>query len=150
MKLAEALSLRADLQKRIAQLKERLKNNSKVQDGESPAEDPKELYPELERDLAQLEDLIFRINKTNMHAGEKGESLTRLLAKKDVLAMRLSILREIWKYASSNDVCFGRSEIRYIRNIDIPQQQKKIDSYSRELRLLEMQIQRLNWEIELE
>ena len=43
MKLAEALNLRADLQKRIAQLKERLANNVKVQEGDSPAEDPKAL-----------------------------------------------------------------------------------------------------------
>ena len=35
MKLAEALSIRADLQKRIAQLKERLKNSSKIQEGGS-------------------------------------------------------------------------------------------------------------------
>jgi len=35
MKLAEALTLRADLQKRIAQLKERLLINAKVQEGDS-------------------------------------------------------------------------------------------------------------------
>jgi hypothetical protein len=33
MKLAEALNQRADLQKRIAQLRERLANNVKVQEG---------------------------------------------------------------------------------------------------------------------
>ncbi|MDR2809475.1 MAG: DIP1984 family protein, partial [Tannerellaceae bacterium] len=40
MKLAEALSIRADLQKRIAGLKERLKNSSKIQEGDVPFEDP--------------------------------------------------------------------------------------------------------------
>ena len=44
MKLAEALSLRADLQKRISQLEVRLKNNARIQEGEEPAEDPRGAY----------------------------------------------------------------------------------------------------------
>ena len=39
MKLAEALSNRADLQRRISQLKGRLKDSHKVQEGDTPAED---------------------------------------------------------------------------------------------------------------
>ena len=35
MKLAEALSIRADLQKKVAQLKERIKESAKVQEGDS-------------------------------------------------------------------------------------------------------------------
>ena len=35
MKLAEALSIRADLQKRVAQLKERIKESAKVQEGDA-------------------------------------------------------------------------------------------------------------------
>ena len=37
MKLAEALNIRADLKKKILQLKERLLRNSKVQEGEEPS-----------------------------------------------------------------------------------------------------------------
>ena len=47
MKLAEALHLRADLQKRIAQLGERLQANAKVQEGDEPSEDPALLLSEL-------------------------------------------------------------------------------------------------------
>jgi len=47
MKLAEALHLRADLQKRIAQLGDRLNNNARVQEGDEPAEDPAVLLAEL-------------------------------------------------------------------------------------------------------
>ncbi|MCD0167601.1 hypothetical protein IHN58_18320, partial [Deinococcus sp. 12RED42] len=43
MKLAEALIERADLQKRAAQLEERLVKNLLVQEGEAPAEDPQAL-----------------------------------------------------------------------------------------------------------
>lgn len=66
MKLAEGLSLRKDMQTRVAQLKERLMNNSKVYEGDEPMEKPEELMKELDRCLNQLEKLIFRINKTNM------------------------------------------------------------------------------------
>ena len=64
MKLATALSERADLQRRIAELGGRLNNNAKVQDGEKPSEDPKELLTELNKDFERLEELIgFRVRK---------------------------------------------------------------------------------------
>lgn len=80
MKLAEALILRADCQKRIAQLKSRLLVNAKVQEGDAPAETPQELISELERTSSELLDLIKRINRTNSataFAGP-GQSRTRL------------------------------------------------------------------------
>ena len=83
MKLANALSLRSELQTRIRQLESRLDNNALVQEGESPAEDPMELLRELEEDYAQLEELIARINRTNSttEAGE-GRTLSDLLARR--------------------------------------------------------------------
>ena len=72
MKLANALSLRSELQTRIRQLESRLDNNALVQEGESPAEDPMELLRELEEDYAQLEELIARINRTNSAADPLG------------------------------------------------------------------------------
>ncbi|MBR5651687.1 MAG: DIP1984 family protein, partial [Bacteroidales bacterium] len=66
MKLAEALSIRKDLQKRIQQLGQRIQNNVKVQEGDAPSEEPMELMKELDACLTQLEDLIWRINATNM------------------------------------------------------------------------------------
>jgi hypothetical protein len=51
MKLAEALLLRADCQKRIEQLKSRLLGSARVQEGEQPPEDPEKLRPRSERFL---------------------------------------------------------------------------------------------------
>ena len=48
MKLAEALQERADLNRRIEQLRSRLLNNAMKQEGEEPSEDPKELLKELD------------------------------------------------------------------------------------------------------
>ena len=48
MKLAEALQERADINRKIEQLKSRLNNNVLVQEGEQPAEDPEKLKQELD------------------------------------------------------------------------------------------------------
>ena len=43
MKLAEALLLRADMQKKLASLRERIVANAVVQEGDKPHEDPEKL-----------------------------------------------------------------------------------------------------------
>ena len=58
MKLATALSERADLQRRISELGGRLNNNAKVQDGEKPSEDPMELLTELNKVLQDLKSSL--------------------------------------------------------------------------------------------
>ena len=93
MKLAEALNQRADLQKRLAQLKDRLSNNVKVQEGDSPAEKPEDLFVELNASLKELESLIVRINKTNQETVWEGRTITEMIAEKDVLTMHLSAMR---------------------------------------------------------
>ena len=65
MKLAEALQERADLNKRISQIGERLADNCFVQEGERPAEEPARLLDELEAAVSRLELLIAAINATN-------------------------------------------------------------------------------------
>ena len=40
MKIREALALRADLQRRLEQLKQRLIKNARIQEGDAPEEDP--------------------------------------------------------------------------------------------------------------
>ena len=48
MKLAEALQERADINRNIEQLKNRLNNNALVQEGEKTAEEPEKLKQELD------------------------------------------------------------------------------------------------------
>ncbi|MDB9139578.1 DIP1984 family protein [Parabacteroides distasonis] len=149
MKLAEALSLRADLQKRISQLEVRLKNNARIQEGEEPAEDPRGLMDELNNNLNDLETLIFRINRTNMATLTEGTSLTEMIAKKDILALRISVLRSVTQSATGSLERYSANEIRYVRTINVADLQKEIDSYSKQLRELDVKIQQLNWLTEL-
>lgn len=148
MKLAEALSVRADLQRRISQLKSRLKDSSKIQEGDTPAEDVNDLYKELGDCLTQLEELTYRINHTNMQTVHEGETLTRIIARKDMLTLRISVMRDVLSHVIENDR-YGRNEIKYIRTIDVPAFRKEMDAYAKRLRELDLKLQSLNWTVDL-
>lgn len=149
MKLAEALTLRSDLQKRAAQLQNRLNNNAKVQEGEIPAEDPQGLLAELDQVMEELEDLITRVNLTNSRELADGGSLTALLSRRDCLSRRLEILRGFLSCASSLVSRSTRGEIKVHSTVCVPDLQKEVDRLSKELRELDTRIQGLNWTTDL-
>lgn len=150
MKLAEALSIRKDLQKRIQQIGRSLEDNVKVQEGEEPAEKPDELIKELDECLMKLEDLILRINLTNVKTiNEAGKTLTQLMAEKDILTLRISTLRSTYERASAQRDRYSRSEIKMLTTINVKQLRKQIDDYSVQLRKLDMEIQSMNFQTEL-
>ena len=149
MKLAEALILRSDLQKRMDQLRQRLTDNALVQEGEQPAEDPRQLLAELEGCAQQLEELVWRINLTNAAAEKDGQVLTKLLAKRDVLTQKVGILRSLLEAASRMVVRGSRSEVKIHSTVEVPALRRQLDTMSQELRLLDTSIQSANWLIDL-
>ena len=149
MKLAEALHLRADLQKRIEQLGYRLNHNARVQEGDEPAEDPKMLLAELDADTAELARLITAINLTNSRTVTDGKTLTAMIAEKDALALRISLLRNFISAASARVERHSSSEIRICSSVNVREEQKKLDSLSKTLRELDVKIQGLNWTTDL-
>jgi hypothetical protein len=88
MKVAEALALRADLQKRLEQLKQRLVKNARIQEGDKAEEDPVELQSELERSARDLTVLIQRINRTNAASRFGDQTLADALAYRVLILMR--------------------------------------------------------------
>ncbi len=150
MKLAEALAVRKDTQKRIEQLKSRILNNVRVQEGDEPSENPEELMKELDAGLGELQKLIFQINQTNMHTMVDGRTLTEMMAEKEVLAMRITALRDIFAKASESQDRYSRSEIKMLTTIDIKSLGKQVDRLSKQLRELDIRIQALNFATELE
>ena len=149
MKLAEALQERADLNRRIEQLRYRLNNNVLVQEGEKPAEDPAALLEELEGSLARLEWLIARINLPNCAVKVEGRSLTELIARRDVLSLRADAYRRLVEEASQNTHRATRTEIKILSAVDVPALQRQADDASRELRLLDNTLQATNWTADL-
>ena len=149
MKLATALSERSDIQKRLSELQERLNNNAKVQDGETTAEDPKELLKELGSLTEQLETLIYKINLTNSKTTIDGTELTLLLAKRDVLKQKIVMLRNFLNTASAKVDRYSRTEIKILSSVDVTKLQKQIDALSKEYRTIDGKIQGANWTTEL-
>ena len=149
MKLANALSRRAELQDRIRQLESRLDNNALVQEGENPAEDPAELLAELEENCAKLEDLIARINRTNSTALVDGVTLSDPLPRRECRKEKLRIQREFLHSASALVNRRTVGEIRVRSAVNVREMQKELDRQSKQLRELDETIQEANWTIEL-
>ena len=149
MKLAEALQERADLNRRIEQLRYRLNNNVLVQEGEKPLEDHAALLEELESSFTRLEWLIARINLTNCAVKVEGRSLTELIARRDVLSLRAEAYRRLVEEASQNTHRATRTEIKILSAVDVPALQRQADDASRELRLLDNTLQATNWTADL-
>lgn len=150
MKLAEALVLRADVQKRIAQMRGRLQQSALVQEGEQPPEDPQELLAELDQLLNQLGELMARINRTNLQTRlTEGVTLTDALARRDVLSMRHSIVSGLADTASARVERYGRSEIRKMSTVDVAALRRQLDEIARQRRELDTTIQATNWATDL-
>ena len=149
MKLAEALSIRAELQKKTEQLEQRLKSVVKIQEGDTPEESPADLLAELYQATAQLEKLLYRINLTNLYTVMDGEPITAMIARKDVLTLEINVLRNVLKAATEPESRYSRSEIKYVKTIDTAKLRKKIDTLSAELRKTDLKIQETNWTADL-
>ena len=150
MKLAEALVLRADVRKRIEQLRERLKLSALVQDGEAPPEDPQELLAELERLLAENTSLIQRINRTNLRATlPDGRTLTDALAERDTLSLYHNVILSTADAATPKLDRLARAEIRKVPTLKVAALRKQIDDLARQRRELDTAIQATNWTTDL-
>ncbi len=149
MKLATALSERADLQRRISELGTRLNNNAKVQEGEKPSEDPKALLKELDECMNRLEELIARINRTNNETKSGTQTLADLIAKRDCLKERIRIMRDFLNASSEKVNRYSKAEIKILSTVSVAELQKTVDAYSKELRKTDELIQGLNWTTEL-
>lgn len=149
MKLATALNERANLKRHIEQLGERLKDNARVQEGDTPSEDPEELLAALDSDMAKLEDMIARINRTNTQTMHEGKSLSDLLARRDCLREYIAKLNSLIHTASSRVDRYSSKEIRVFSAVPVQALQKRVDTLSAELRCVDETIQELNWRTEL-
>lgn len=149
MKLAEALQERADLNRNIEQLKNRLNHNVLIQEGEKAAEEPEKLKRELDAAVERLAYLISRINLTNAQIKLDGKTLTAFIAKKDALSLKISTYKEIVQTGSQAAYRARNTEIKIKPAIVVADWQMEIDAMSKELRLLDNRLQECNWKTDL-
>ena len=149
MKLAEALQERADLNRKIQQLRSRLSNNLLVQEGEKTPEDPAELMKELDSSIKRLQFLMAKINMTNCRTEADGRTLTEIIARRDALTLKLESYQDIVYQASRNTDRARHSEIKILSSVNVADIQKKVDKMSAELRKLDNLLQETNWSTEI-
>jgi hypothetical protein len=152
MKLAEALALRAEAIRRIEQLRGRIVDNARYQEGEEPAEDAAALLAQTGQACANLESLIRRINRTNAAAQMGAGTITDALARRDVLKLRHGIATAAADAAAGRERGWNRqlrSELTFISALPVTDLRTQADDVARQIRELDIEIQRTNWEVDL-
>lgn len=150
MKLAQALIERADLQRRLQQLSQRMQQNAQYQEGESPSEQPIELLKEYREVAARLQALVIAINLRNSQIRLPGEiSMTAALAQRDTLKAEHAMLIKLADAATPEQSRYSRSEIKMLAAVNVQDIRRQADHVAKQCRQLDMLIQEANWLNEL-
>lgn len=150
MKLAEALLLRSDQQKKLASLKQRINANVLVQEGDAPSEDPNELMQQVFALTHETQGLILQIHRTNAQATlSDGRLLLELLMQRDELVERHKIITGAIASTQREPDRYSSREIKWQKVIAVGSLQKQADDISAKLRDLNITIQAANWQIDV-
>jgi predicted mannosyl-3-phosphoglycerate phosphatase (HAD superfamily) len=150
MKLAEALLLRADLQKKIASLRDRIVANGVVQEGDKPHENPAELMKQAVGALGDLESLVTKINRANLKTKTaRGKSLTEAIAHRDMLAAQHALYIAAIGGSKKEPERYSAREIKWVATLEVAKLQKQADDLAKKLRELNADIQKANWAADL-
>lgn len=153
MKLGEALAARADVARRVEQLRARVAANARYQEGETPAEDAEGLLAQALEACDELESLIRRINRTNAATPLRDGTITDALARRDALRLRHGLV------TAAADAATGRaqpgiarqlrSELLYVSALPVAGLRAEADRLARDLREIDVAIQQANWQVDL-
>jgi uncharacterized coiled-coil DUF342 family protein len=150
MKIAEALLLRADIQKKIASLRDRIVSNAVVQEGEKPHEKPDELMKQAAGALAELEKLVTKINRTNLATKlADGRTLTDAIAHRDTLVAQHGLYVAAIAGSKKEPDRYSPREIKWVATLPVAKLQKQVDDLAKKLRELNAEIQKANWKADL-
>lgn len=130
------------------QLKEKLASLAAVKTTAS-------LFAEYESLNVSLKELLAKISRANATGGADGVLLSELLAERQWLVTKLATYQALFAKAKEDyfgkDERFGRKNGKEgIRTVDLGALDKTIDGLCRQLRELDVKIQRLNWEIDIQ
>ena len=151
MKLAEALMERKAIKNKMEDLKKRIYQSAKVQEGDDPFEDPLALLDELKRETARFEDLIVRINCTNNQTLLPDSSMTLMdaIVKKDMLNYLHTIHTNLADKATPLHERLSAREIKFVPTVNVTEIRAMADQIAKEYRLLDAKIQEANWKTEI-
>lgn len=149
MKLAEALILRADMQKKFASLKQRIAANVIVQEGNAPHEDPHALLAEAIAVQSDLEAIVLRVNKTNhAHRLADGRTLAEAISRRESLIARHALILHAIAGTHKEPDRYSMKEIKWVATVPVAGLQKQADDLAKAIRELNIAIQAANWQAE--
>lgn len=147
MKLGEALTLRSKQGQKLNDLRQRIIANALVQEGQQAVENSNDLVEEFKTLSAEHADMVRRINKTNLNNGliemlVEREHLGRMRAVYDMAASEATPRRDSYRWM--------RTEVVFAPVITVETWRHTAEMYAEQLRVLDVQIQEKNWQIDLE
>lgn len=138
------------MKRKMDELRSCIESNALIQEGDKPELDVKALLAEFEQTADAWCRLLERINVTNcVVRSESGESMTSLLARRDALKERRRAFEALQEELGRRTRRVARSEIRIVAAVSAADVKKASDDLSKELRLLDNEIQKLNWHADL-
>ncbi|HEY4371116.1 MAG TPA: DIP1984 family protein [Burkholderiales bacterium] len=150
MKIAEALIVRSDMQKKLAALKQRVGNNVIVQEGDAPHEDPGALIAQSFAVQDALESLVVRINEANQsHLLADGRKLSQAVAQRETLMARHALISHAVASTNKEPDRYSMKEIKWVAVIKVAALQKQADDLAQAIREINIAIQETNWKAEL-
>lgn len=150
MKLAELLIERSETQKRIAIISSRLNKYATVQEGDVPPFKPEAWLAKLDGLFVKQEELINKINVTNMSTEfEIGMTLAEAVTKRDVMKNRRGIYSGLFSASAIEDNRYSKKEIKFVTTLDVDRILDVTDDLAKDVRMLDAKIQAKNWEVEV-
>jgi uncharacterized coiled-coil DUF342 family protein len=155
MKLGEALQERKNLGTRISELRERFSNAAVHEEGDKPEESAAEVLKSFDATLAEYQNLIVRVNRTNNAVRlSSGETMMEAIARRDCLKLITA------NYKSMAEGIRNRNSYRsyaskdaakkvVAEGVDIAKLNKAADDAASELRKVDAEIQAAGWANEL-
>lgn len=151
MKLAEALLLRSDMNKKFESLSERIGQNAIIQEGDEPHEDSSKLIDDAFIVLHDLKALVIKINKANLHYHlPNGPSIMEAIADRDALVAQHSLLRKTITNAQHQPDRYSMREVKWKTTLKVSNLQKQLEELAKSIRIMNAAIQETNWKSELE
>ena len=131
-------------------MQQRIHKNVLVQDGDTPSEDPEQLIDEAVLVNKQLFQLIQKIHQTNAQAqANNGKALLDILNQRDQLTAEHRIIQQAIDNTQKDTDRYSVREIKWIKAVSVSKLQKQADEISQSLRLINLEIQASNWQIDL-
>ncbi|WP_028330185.1 DIP1984 family protein [Brachyspira alvinipulli] len=150
MKLGEALIKRDEYIKRLENLKERAKNNVRVQENDEPDENAHYLIKDYIKTNNELHDITKKINiKNHESILDTGISMAEALSIRDKLLRDMQIYKDILQEVYNKDYRTSKNEIKMTTLVNVKDIQKEIDKLSKAYSEIDIMIQSANWNIEL-